>query len=518
MKLTAPADLPAALRARFELVADLGDVDPDWPGDLAGTAARVVTISDFVLGVLKRFPRELAARVSHRAPLTRETLAASLDLDGCAEADAMAELRRVRQIELARIAWRDLAGTADLDTTLAELSLLADGLIAAAASFAAGEVAKRQRAPRDAAGKPLPLLVLAMGKLGGDELNFSSDVDLVFLYPDAAVAADSRGELEASDEPSEPETYYLRVAQLLIKLLDQATPDGFVYRVDARLRPFGASGPLVVSVSAFESYLVQHGRDWERYAYLKARLVTGLEFERDVFDLVLTPFVYRRYLDYGVFDALRHMKTLIAKEVARKDMAENIKLGPGGIREIEFITQAFQLVRGGRRAELRTRSLLQALPRLAGDRQLPPNVVDELVAAYRFLRSLENRLQALEDRQTHELPDEDEPRARLAYALGERSWDDLHARLEVSSLLGRDPVRARRVGRRGTRCGARGRGRRGQRVGGRLAGRRARELRLSRTTPRSPRCSRICAAAASTSAWTRSRANGSRPSLAEPSR
>ncbi len=212
--------------------------------------------------------------------------------------------------------------------------------------------------PRDAAGKPLPLLVLAMGKLGGGELNFSSRCRPRIPLPDAAVAAGSPGALDAADEPSEPETYYLRVAQLLIKLLDQATPDGFVYRVDARLRPFGASGPLVVSVSSFESYLVQHGRDWERYAYVKARLITGLEFERDVFDLVLTPFVYRRYLDYGVFDALRQMKTLIAKEVARKDMAENIKLGPGGIREIEFITQAFQLVRG--RASRRAQDALAA--------------------------------------------------------------------------------------------------------------------------------------------------------------
>ena len=427
MNLSAPPDLPTSLQARFERVADLGEIDPGWSDDVAATAARVVTISDFVLGVLTRFPRELAARVADRAPLTRETLAASLDLASRGEADAMTELRRVRQIELARIAWRDIAGLADLDTTLAELSLLADGLIAAATAYASGEVAKRQRAPRDPAGKLLPLLVLAMGKLGGGELNFSSDIDLVFLYPDAAMAADSD---EGSDEPSEPETYYLRVAQLLIKLLDQKTSDGFVYRVDVRLRPFGASGPLVVSVASFESYLVQHGRDWERYAYVKARLVTGLEYERDVFDLVLTPFVYRRYLDYGVFDALRHMKTLIAKEVARKDMAENIKLGPGGIREIEFITQAFQLVRGGRHSELRTRSLLQALPRLASDRQLPNDVVERLIAAYRYLRTLENRLQALEDRQTHALPEDDEQRARLAYALGERSWDDLYARLK----------------------------------------------------------------------------------------
>ncbi|HUO67006.1 MAG TPA: bifunctional [glutamate--ammonia ligase]-adenylyl-L-tyrosine phosphorylase/[glutamate--ammonia-ligase] adenylyltransferase, partial [Gammaproteobacteria bacterium] len=425
MKLTAPPDLPAALRARFDLVADLGEIDPGWSEDVAATAARVVTISDFVLGVLKRFPREIAARVADRAPLSRATLASSLDLSSRTEAEAMVDLRRVRQVELARIAWRDLAGFADLETTLAELSVLAEGLIGAAAGFAEAQLGKRLRAPRDAVGKPLPLLVLAMGKLGGGELNFSSDVDLVFLYPDAAVAASA----DAGDEPSEPEIYYVRVAQLLIKLLDQKTADGFVYRVDARLRPFGASGPLVVSISSFESYLVQHGRDWERYAYVKARLITGLELEHDVFDLVLTPFVYRRYLDYGVFDALRHMKTLIAKEVARKDMAENIKLGPGGIREIEFITQAFQLVRGGRHAELRSRSLLQALPRLAGDRQLPREAVERLVAAYRFLRALENRLQALEDRQTHELPEDDERRARLAYALGEKSWNELSARL-----------------------------------------------------------------------------------------
>jgi glutamate-ammonia-ligase adenylyltransferase len=434
VKLSAPPDLPVALQARFGLVADLGEIDPNWSQDVAASAARVVTISDFVLGVLKRFPRELAARVADRAAPTRELLAVSLDLADHTEAAAMAQLRRIRQVELARIAWRDLAGWADLDTTLAELSLLADTLIAAAASFAAAQVEKRQRAPRDSAGRPLPLLVLAMGKLGGGELNFSSDVDLVFLYPEAAVAADSNGAVEA-DEPSEPETYYRQVAQLLIKLLDQATPDGFVYRVDVRLRPFGASGPLVVSVSSLESYLVQHGRDWERYAYVKARLVTGLEFEREVFDLILTPFVYRRYLDYGVFEALRQMKTLIAKEVARQDMAENIKLGPGGIREIEFITQAFQLVRGGRRGELKTRSLLQALPRLAGDRQLPPDVVAGLAAAYRFLRTLENRLQALADRQTHELPADSEEQARLAYALAERSWEELYARLRAQRAV-----------------------------------------------------------------------------------
>jgi glutamate-ammonia-ligase adenylyltransferase len=258
-----------------------------------------------------------------------------------------------------------------------------------------------------------------MGKLGGHELNFSSDVDLVFLYPDGAHLRPS----------VEPETYYLRLAQLLIKLLDQRTEDGFAYRVDTRLRPFGASGPLCVSLAALEAYLVEHGRDWERYAYVKARLLTGVQFAAELFDLVLAPFVYRRYLDYGVFDALRQMKRLIAQEVARKDMADNIKLGPGGIREIEFIAQAFQIVRGGRRPELRARSLLKVLPLLAGDRQLADSAVTALAGAYRYLRSVENRLQAFDDEQTHELPREDEARAILAYSLGEPSWAAFEARL-----------------------------------------------------------------------------------------
>ncbi|HET7607553.1 MAG TPA: bifunctional [glutamate--ammonia ligase]-adenylyl-L-tyrosine phosphorylase/[glutamate--ammonia-ligase] adenylyltransferase, partial [Gammaproteobacteria bacterium] len=212
-------------------------------------------------------------------------------------------------------------------------------------------------------------------------------------------------------------------------LLDQPTEDGIAYRVDTRLRPFGTSGPLVVSVPALETYLVQHGRDWERYAYVKARLLTGVHFASDIFDYVLTPFVYRRYLDYGVFDALRQMKRLIAQEVARKDLAENIKLGPGGIREIEFIVQAFQIVRGGRRPELRARSLLTVLPLLAGDRQLPPSTVAALAAAYRYLRTVENYIQAMNDAQTHELPADEEERERLAYALHEPSWAAFHERL-----------------------------------------------------------------------------------------
>ena len=421
MILERPADLPAALEERYALVAGrLADLDLELPAPAAAEAARVAVVSDFVLGVLLRHSHALSARLADDAPLDAESVRARLALEGRVEAEAMAALRRVRQIEMARLAWRDLAGLADLDTTLVDVSLLAETLIKEALRYAADSLEPRLGRPRDASGDELPLLVLGMGKLGGGELNFSSDVDLVFLYPDGAV--------EGSARP-EPETYYVRLCQLLIKLLDQRTDDGFAYRVDTRLRPFGASGPLSVGLGAFEAYLLEHGRDWERYAYVKARLLTGERFTRDIFDYVLTPFVYRRYLDYGVFDALRQMKRLIAQEVARKDMAENIKLGPGGIREIEFIVQAFQIVRGGRAPELRARSLLEVLPLLEGDRQLSASTVAALAAAYRYLRTVENRIQAIADKQTHELPADAEERARLAYALGEASWGALEGRL-----------------------------------------------------------------------------------------
>ena len=419
--LQRPPDLPAALEERFaRATARLADVEIELPPAVAKTAACVVVVSDFVLGALVRHPQLLSSRLADDAPLDPESLNLRLGLGAADEAEAMAALRRTRVVEMARIAWRDLAGAADLEATLADVSLLAECLIEAALEYAAASVEPRLGRPRAANGDELPLLVLGMGKLGGAELNFSSDVDLVFLYPDGAVEG---------SVSFEPESYYQRLGQMLIKLLDQRTEDGFTFRVDMRLRPFGTSGPLAIGLGAFEAYLLEHGRDWERYAYVKARLLTGVQFATDVFDYILTPFVYRRYLDYGVFDALRQMKRLIAREVARKDLAENIKLGPGGIREIEFIVQAFQIVRGGRRPELRARSLLTVLPLLGGDRQLPPSTVGALAAAYRYLRTVENRIQAMNDAQTHELPSSEEDRARLAYALHEPTWAAFYERL-----------------------------------------------------------------------------------------
>lgn len=419
MQLNAPLNLPATLEPRFaQVTARAAGLDVELPAALADTAGRVFTISEFVLGAVLKAPEQAIERIADHAPLSVERLISELDLAGRSEAEAMRILRRRRQLETARIAWRDLSGMASLDQSLADLSTLADAMIEAALEHATRLLEPRHGQPVDGTGTAAPLLVLGMGKLGGRELNFSSDIDLVFAHPDDAMLP--------GREPEDIEPYFRRLAQTLIRLLDQVTADGFVFRVDARLRPFGASGPLAISISALEGYLAQHGRDWERYAYVKARLITGRDYENEVFDAIISPFVYRRYLDYGVFDALRQMKRLIVTQVERNDMQANIKLGSGGIREIEFIAQLFQLVRGGQEPALRERRLLGVLPKLGELGLLSADSVDQLTRAYRYLRVVENRLQALEDRQIHELPEDPERRERLAYAMDCPSWSDLH--------------------------------------------------------------------------------------------
>jgi [glutamine synthetase] adenylyltransferase / [glutamine synthetase]-adenylyl-L-tyrosine phosphorylase len=340
------------------------------------------------------------------------------------DAGFMAALRGVRRRHLVRITWRDLTGLASIDTVLYELSALADACISAACRHATAALGKRHGTPRAAEGEQLPLLVLGMGKLGGGELNFSSDIDLVFAFAEHGETTGPR--------PLEHEEFFTRVGKRVAQLLGSPTDDGFVYRVDLRLRPFGDSGPVAVSYDAIEDYLQQHGRDWERYAYVKARPVFGAEAGFDELQRnVLRPFVYRRYLDFGVFESLRGMKELIAREVERRELQQNVKLGPGGIREIEFIVQAFQLLRGGSNPRLQTRRLLEALPQLAGQKLLPAEAVAELQAAYRYLRRIENRLQEWNDEQTHELPGDEHARARLALAMGLPDWPALLRELDV---------------------------------------------------------------------------------------
>ena len=418
------ADSQQALARLAERAPELAALLNLAPARLGKSAARVLDGSDFVADALLRDER-LLPLLLERAP---QDLAGPLPLaaflhGASDEAAFMSALRRWRHAEHVRIAWRDLAGWARLPETLVDLSTAADGALRSAHDFALATLAARHGAPLDAAQRAQPLLIVAMGKLGGQELNFSSDIDLVFLY---AAHGDTTGA-----RPIAGEEFYIRLGQMLIRTLDAATVDGRAWRVDMRLRPFGASGPLVASVTAFEDYLESHGRDWERYAWVKARAVTGVEAYDEVFRSAVQPFVYRRYLDFGVFESLREMKALISREVERRELNDNIKLGYGGIREIEFIVQSMQLVRGGSERRLQSASLLQTLPRLAGAKLLPEQIVGELSAAYEFLRRLENRLQMYGDQQTHRLPAEPLAQQRLARAMDCGSWDELATALEA---------------------------------------------------------------------------------------
>ncbi len=397
------------------------------PDSLEAARPAVFAASRFVEEAARREPGLLAGLAASgelgrpRSPGEVDALARGIPEGD--EAAFMDSLRRLRRRELVRIAWRDLTGMAPLAETLAETSALADAAIAAALAFANRALAPRYGVPRNAAGEAQELLVIGMGKLGGRELNFSSDVDLVFLFPEGG---ESDGARSVANED-----YFTRLGQMLIRLLDARTPEGFVYRVDMRLRPLGEPGPLAMNFAAFEDYLQQHGRDWERYAWIKARAVTGGGRYRGLYDDVVRPFVYRRYLDFGVYESLREMKGMIAREVERRELQDNVKLGPGGIREIEFIVQSQQLIRGGAEPGLQTPSLLAALPRLAGAKLLDPGTVAELAESYGFLRRVENRLQMANDAQEHALPGDTPGRDRLAAAMEFDDWESFRTALEA---------------------------------------------------------------------------------------
>jgi glutamate-ammonia-ligase adenylyltransferase len=398
------------------------DVFPlEWRDD----AAQVLACSDFVAESVAR-DSELFGDLHRADALQRLRLAGgSLCWPRGEEPPALASpepqwqawLRRWRRREMVRIAWRDLTGRASLEETLEDLSAFADDAVNRAMAVAWHSTCERYGTPQYAEGGAMPLVVVGMGKLGGRELNFSSDIDLVFLFP-------GYGEtIHAA--PVSHEEFFVRLGQALLRLLSSVTVDGFVFRVDMRLRPFGDSGPLACGFSAFEDYLLQHGRDWERYAWIKARPITAPEAYTELYDSAVRPFVYRRYLDFGVFESLREMKQLIEKQVARKDLIDHVKLGSGGIREIEFIVQSMQLIRGGQDRRLQGSRLFEILSQLARSRLLRPQAVIELDAAYRFLRVLENRLQMIGDAQTHSLPQDPATQQKLARAMGKESWQAL---------------------------------------------------------------------------------------------
>jgi glutamate-ammonia-ligase adenylyltransferase len=389
------------------------------------TLAKLVACSEFAGAVVLREKDWFLDNVERFSEPPEARAIDTLVTEDTTPEQAQALLRRFRNRYMLHVVWREIFALADLDETLASLSLLADRMLDVATRCAERALEPRFGLVRDGDGRKVPLVILGMGKLGGFELNFSSDIDVVFLYP-------RDGETDGRKRANAQE-YFGRLSQQIIALLDETTGDGFVFRMDTRLRPFGASGPPVVSFSALESYLLQHGRDWERYAYVKARVVgprPGDDIIADLQDNLVRPFVYRRYLDYGVFESLRQMHAMIAAEVQRRDLQDNVKLGPGGIREAEFVVQSLQLVRGGSEPLLQSRELQKVLPLLVNSWGLTTDGAAQLLAAYRFMRRLENFIQAMHDRQTHDLPRDAADRSRLRLAMGYDSWDALLVDIE----------------------------------------------------------------------------------------
>lgn len=384
----------------------------------------VCALSDFAAGMVLQDPQWLRGtrrRGAFDAAPERTAMAEAIraELSGAGDMEALQQaLRRVRNRFQLWVVWRHLARRAALEETTGALSDLADTLIDAALGLVYGWASERDGVPCDDDGTAQRLVVLALGKLGARELNLSSDVDLVFAYPEAGV----------TDRGKTNQQFFVRLGQQLIAALDHVTADGFAFRVDMRLRPFGGSGPLALHFAAMEDYYASHGRDWERYALVKARpcagdLAAGARLLEN-----LRPFVYRRYLDFGALDALRDMK---ARLYAERHDPDDLKLGPGGIRDIEFTVQVQQLVWGGREPDLQDARLLEVLPALAAEGHVSAPQAAELAAAYRFLRNAEHSLQAEADQQTQTLPAESLSRLRLARSLGFADYPGFLAALDV---------------------------------------------------------------------------------------
>jgi glutamate-ammonia-ligase adenylyltransferase len=439
MSLPPLADLPAILlpfvtRAEQSFRAAVDALDDDhglttWTAERWAQFARVTAASDFVIEQSVRDPLMLLALVqsgeldrSFAPGEMRAQIGAAVDAAETEEQLGRA-LRRQRARQQVRIVWRDLTRQADLVQTCRDLSDMADACIDLAYQWLYTRHCQQFGVPTGRrSGEPQQMVILGMGKLGAVELNLSSDIDLIFAYPEG-------GETVGVKRPLDNQEFFIRLGQRLIKALDPMTVDGFVFRVDMRLRPYGSSGALVLSFNALEQYYQDQGRDWERYAMIKSRVVAGDQVAGAQLQEMLRPFVYRRYLDFSAIEALRTMKQLIQQEVRRKGMADNIKLGSGGIREVEFIAQAFQLIHGGRDLSLQQRPLLKVLSTLEGQGYLPPAVISELREGYEFLRYTEHAIQAIADRQTQMLPDSAQDQARIAFMLGFADWPAFHEQL-----------------------------------------------------------------------------------------
>lgn len=375
---------------------------------------QLLRYSRYLTQAVAAYP-ELNAEFAPSAPWPPQAATLEQELAGAdqlAEPELKYTLRRLKRHWLARIAARDLLYHAPLHEITQAMSLLAEACVTTALAALERSMQESYGVPLGESGAPQQLMVISMGKLGGRELNVSSDIDLIFVYPED-------GESDGVRSISNFE-YFTRLGRKLINVLAECTADGQVFRVDMRLRPNGDSGPLVCSLDMLENYFQTQGREWERYAWIKARPLTGAACPAGLEQLEATrrSFVFRRYLDYGAIDAMRELSRQIKLEVAKKDMANNIKLGPGGIREIEFVAQVFQLIRGGRERSLQIKPTLEVLDLLGKQGHLQKQAVAELSNAYIYLRRLEHRLQYLDNAQTQSLPDSQEDMELLAGAMG----------------------------------------------------------------------------------------------------
>ncbi len=356
-------------------------------------------------------------------------------------------LRRLRQQFMTGLYWRDLNGLADFSEVSHAMTTMAEVFVQQALDFHYKVLVKRYGLPiGKVSQQPQPMLVIGMGKLGGNELNVSSDIDLIFAFPEA-------GETQNKTKSIDNQTFFIQLGQRVIKTLNETTFNGFVFRVDMRLRPYGESGALASNFAALENYYETQGRDWERFAAVKARVIACSRFPQGAFDnsfdgshseiisvkieqesteefyKILQPFTYRKYIDFSTVESLRKLKAMIVQEVRRKGLQDDVKLGAGGIREIEFIAQSFQLIRGGRDARLRERNLLTVLQQLSDLKNLSKKIVDKLSAAYLFLRKTEHAIQAFQDAQTQRLPVDDLQCERLAWVMGFDGWPDFYEQL-----------------------------------------------------------------------------------------
>ncbi len=418
---TLPAILQSIADTHLAAAVEAGAVPED--SRVVESLPRVLAASDFVASAIAEHDPKLLHDLTASGDLFepysetghRQRLEHCLqEVDD--EAALHSVLRRFRRREAVRIAYRAIAGWAELEETLEESSDLAEASIDLALGWLHGRLVERWGTPRGENGEPLRMAVLGMGKLGGRELNFSSDIDLIFVFPES-------GETDGS-RPRSNDEFFVKLGRQLIAALGEVTADGQAFRVDMRLRPNGDTGPLALPISAAETYYESQGREWERYALIKARCVggdyeTGAELTKS-----LRPFVYRRYLDFGALEQIREMKEMIAREVKKRGTARNIKTGSGGIREVEFIVQAFQLIRGGRDTHLRSRRLMKTLRYVREQELLPAHVADELITAYCFLRRVENAAQMLADEQCHTVPEDEVAKARVALGAG---YDDTEA-------------------------------------------------------------------------------------------